>query len=323
MKNEFNFQEEVRCGYTICKEMKEVWHIQLLMLEKFLSVCKKYNLTAYAAGGTMLGAIRHKGYIPWDDDIDMDMLREDYDKFLEIAPQEFDEPFFFQSAYTDKGYYRGHAQIRYNHTAAILPREMKRAYHQGIFIDIFVIDGVPADDNAKSTLIQHTRNIIFGLRHRYYPPTKLDPFRYFKIKQKIKKFCGKDSDHTLYRKFEDCLRQYPADACEYVAPLSYAPVNTRFYRKRKWYAETIEMPFEHINIPVSARYHDILTKQYGDYMKPAQAPSEHGDILFSTKVNYQVILKKLRPKNAIQSGIRNLMRHIGKKKAKSRFYDRE
>ncbi len=68
--------EEVRCDYTITHEMKKIWAVELDLLEKLLNVCKKHGIKIFASGGTLLGAIRHKGMIPWDDDIDMMMFRE-------------------------------------------------------------------------------------------------------------------------------------------------------------------------------------------------------------------------------------------------------
>ena len=104
--------EEVRCGYTVTKQMKEVWAVELDMLEKLLSVCKKHDIKIFASGGTMLGAVRHQGFIPWDDDIDMMMFRDDYEKLCKVAQEEFEYPYFFQTEYTDVGSLRGHAQLR-------------------------------------------------------------------------------------------------------------------------------------------------------------------------------------------------------------------
>ena len=143
-----NLEEETRKGYTISKKMKSIWNIQMKMVKKVLTVCKKYNLKIWADGGTLLGTVREHGYIPWDDDVDLVMLREDYNKLLEIAPKEFKDPYFFQCAYTDKFYPRGHSQIRYNGTTAILPTEINCKFNQSIFIDIFVL--------KSATIIQYT-----------------------------------------------------------------------------------------------------------------------------------------------------------------------
>ena len=76
------FEEEIRCGYTVSAAMKRVWSIQLELLAVFQRVCREQGLRYFAAGGTLLGAVRHGGYIPWDDDIDLVMLRADYERFL-------------------------------------------------------------------------------------------------------------------------------------------------------------------------------------------------------------------------------------------------
>ena len=84
-KPEF-YKEEIRCGYTVDEKTKRVWAVQLEMLDEVERICKANGLKYFADSGTLIGAIRHEGYIPWDDDIDLVMLREDYDKFVQIAP---------------------------------------------------------------------------------------------------------------------------------------------------------------------------------------------------------------------------------------------
>ena len=113
----------------------------LEMAKVFHKFCQENDIKYYMLGGTMLGAIRHKGFIPWDDDIDFIMMRKDYDKLVKIASEEFKGPYFFQCTYTDDGYYCGHGQIRNVETAAIGRSELGKKYCRGIDIDIFVLDG--------------------------------------------------------------------------------------------------------------------------------------------------------------------------------------
>ena len=129
--------------FLITPEKRKIWEIELKLVEKVFEVCRKYNLSIVSSSGTTIGAVRENGFIPWDDDIDLEMLRPDYDKLVSIASKEFQSPFFFQCAYTDKNYVRGHAQVRMNGTAAILRQDIFCDFHQGIFIDIFVFDAVP------------------------------------------------------------------------------------------------------------------------------------------------------------------------------------
>ena len=112
MESKDFYKEEVRCGYTVTEKTKKVWAVQLAMLDEVERICRKYGLSYFADSGTLIGCIRDKGYIPWDDDIDLVMLREDYDKFLTVAQKELADPLLLQTYRTEKNYLRGHAQIR-------------------------------------------------------------------------------------------------------------------------------------------------------------------------------------------------------------------
>ena len=118
--------EEIRNGYVVSSQMKEVWAIELDLLVEFDRVCKEIGVKYFLDSGTLLGAVRHKGFIPWDDDIDVSMLREDYDRLVQRGPSLFKAPYFFQCAYTDEGYYRFHAQLRNSETTGMLPYEKHR-----------------------------------------------------------------------------------------------------------------------------------------------------------------------------------------------------
>lgn len=122
--------------------------IQLEMLIDFDKVCKKHNLNYFLFGGTLLGAVRHGGYIPWDDDIDVVMPRDDLDKLEQIAQREFNDNYFFQNVNTDINYPLGIYKLRKNNTLFVEMAAGNNS-HNGIYIDIFPLDKVDASDVAK------------------------------------------------------------------------------------------------------------------------------------------------------------------------------
>ena len=96
------FLEEERNGFVVSAGMKRIWAVELDLLNEFARVCEENGLKWFAHAGTMLGAVRHQGFIPWDDDIDLLMPREDYERFCRLAPTAFSHPYFFQNEQTDR-----------------------------------------------------------------------------------------------------------------------------------------------------------------------------------------------------------------------------
>lgn len=299
------FEEEIRCGYTISSEMKKVWAVQLDLLYTFDQVCKKNNITYFASGGTMLGAIRHKGYIPWDDDIDVMMMRDQYQKLCKIATTEFQKPYFFQTEYTDKGSLRGHAQLRNSNTTGILKNELKKMYsfNQGIFIDIFPLDAVI--DNKKLFYYQSKKALkykkmafrISNLTYRYdISETKGIKKAMKALAHQLLKldFLNILTEERMYRKFETECQKYNDKNTEYISTLSLDFTNKNFFKCRKDFEKTVLFDFEVMQIPVSKEYDHALKQRYGNYMEFKQDKSLHGDIIFDTQKSYLDYLKSIK-----------------------------
>ncbi|MEG2184652.1 MAG: LicD family protein [Cloacibacillus sp.] len=131
-------------------ELKILHQRMLELLNEFERLCNILEIQYIAIGGTLLGAIRHHGFIPWDDDIDVALKREDYEKFLNLAARELGKEFFLQTFETDPGTTAYQAKLRLNGTLFIESSTIKRNMHQGIFLDIFPLDEIPRNgDESK------------------------------------------------------------------------------------------------------------------------------------------------------------------------------
>ena len=133
------FREEIRNDFLVTGERKKIWGIQLDLFFEFKRVCEKYNLKYFLFFGSLLGAVRHNGFIPWDDDIDLGMPREDYEKLLTHADA-FNTPYFLQNHKTDKCFYYSHTKLRNSNTSCINRAFKHQPFNQGMDLDIHPID---------------------------------------------------------------------------------------------------------------------------------------------------------------------------------------
>lgn len=300
MKYVSNFEDEVVCDFLVTSEMKRVRNVQLEMLDMVDKLCKKHGIVYYGDSGTLIGAIRHGGYIPWDDDIDIVMKREDYNKFIEIASKEFKEPFFVQTVYTDPGYFRTHAQIRNSNTTAILKteRDFKYKFNQGIFIDILPLDEIP--DNKILFSIQKFRLkvlkfiMLFGYQGMKAEKGKLvkniivNTFIVPLLCKLIIKILG---FKRVYRKFEKVCSMYNGKGNKRISFLSLRLGLESKLFDIKCFDGVKRVKFENQMMDIPIGYDKRLRKEYGDYMKMVKAPSAHGDTIFDSDKSYKEYIK--------------------------------
>lgn len=307
---DFNTEEEYRDGYLVKAEMKKVWAVELDLLQRFIEHCRRHNLRCWVEGGTLLGAVRHKGFIPWDDDVDLAMPREDYDRLCQIGNEGLEPPYFMQTAYSDVDYFRAHAQFRRSDTAAIRPSDCFQPFNQGIFIDIFPLDAAPDDMELVAAARKRSVKIFKFLKskntHCLSSGRLLLIFRKLRARYTVKKVGWT----YIYRKAEDEMRalaKHPHTRVGEITTLGLKPLwNIDCFK------ETVWLPFENIMVPAPGDYDYFLRQEFGDnYMTPIQAPSAHGELIFSTDRCYTELLPKARRDFRI-SAVKRLYKKITK-----------
>uniref|UniRef100_UPI004056AC82 LicD family protein n=1 Tax=Agathobacter sp. TaxID=2021311 RepID=UPI004056AC82 len=243
-------------------DLKRLQNEQLAILEELKRVCVENNLTFYIAYGSCLGAIRHKGFIPWDDDIDILMPVEDYDYLMKLANQ-FRSPFFLQNQETDPGFTPAIARVRKNGTACIEKDDLGIKCHQGIFIDIY------PQYNYPDKLIERAKIIVYSIIHRILISNR-PPLNHGMIIKGIgivvlKVLGGKNREQRI----KNCKKQLRAyKNTKYVADLYGMDLTlTRVIKyKKEWFGEPQWVEFEGRMMPIPTNAHAYLTERYGDYM---------------------------------------------------------
>lgn len=299
-------QSETRNEYFISTEMKEVWAVELDLLSHLLQVAQSHNIPLWVGDGTLLGTIRHHGMIPWDDDIDVIMFREDYDKLCRIAQKEFVYPYFFQINETDPWSLRGHAQLRRSDTTGMLRGDStKYPYNQGIFIDIFPIDNKINDESLFIKQLEnakHYKELAIACRSLRF----LSDERPLSASKKVKRFIKKTLLGNLYaanyfaRKETYYRTLYNNQETEEVLEYVFAfDRKERYVYQRKWFAQTMYLPFEFLTVPVPIGYEEILTTFYGNWHEFVKGASAHGGVIFNTRMGYKDYIKQLDTQNII------------------------
>ena len=284
---------EVRAGVPVGAELKAVWKVMLDILEVFIGVCEKHHLTYWLEGGSMLGAVRHKGFIPWDDDIDVAMPRADFEKLQKILPGELPPHLFMQTSETDPEYAAPLMKIRDSRTTGIDSYHVKCGlkFNMGVFVDVNPIDVWVEDVSQRRRMF---RAALFwkGVR-RYLYYRKLTSFA-DRIKRCVAHLllCML-GNRKMYELRENPFRKL---VCNSESDFAIIPAHYGWDEKTlikgEWIKDFVEVPFEYLKVKIPIGYEQRLTTMYGDWKTPRKGGAFHGDIIFDVNRSYVEVLRE-------------------------------
>lgn len=258
-----NVQKSCEEYHLTEEELKQVQKIQKELICEVKRICRKCHIHFNMVGGTMLGAIRHKDYIPWDDDADIGFLREEYEKFREACRTELNhEKYYIQDLRDTEGYRWGYGKLRRRNTEFIRLGQEFMPYEQGISIDLMPFDNVP--DRAWERKIHFFRCFLFrkvfwsevGSRTEKNPGIRL---LYRMLRRIPRKWMLK-----RYQRFIDRERRKNT---QLVRILTFPTPKGVYGYQREWYTRLRRYPFGDMQLPGAEDYDEYLHVKYGDYME--------------------------------------------------------
>ena len=265
------FLGETRDGFYIEPMMKCAWAAQLEVLEVIRGICEKHNIQYFAAYGTLLGAVRHKGFIPWDDDVDILLLRKDYDRFWKVAPAELPDDYRIQSPYTINDYPTSFGRIVNTWTVSYDPEQLIK-FHGCPYIvgvDICPLDTLPINPEQEERL-----TMIVDILASTFKNYEADPDSVLELLPDLEELCNMKFDMTkkigtqLMQTIDRVSKRYNNTKGNIVAYLPSLSKNHKHYKK-EWFEKSVKLPFENITLPVPENYDAVLSVMYGsNYMTP-------------------------------------------------------
>lgn len=288
-------ETEKRNDYSISDKMKRTWKVELNILDEIDRICKKNNITYFLVHGSLLGAVRHKGFIPWDDDLDIAMKRADYELFLQVAPKELPHPLaLVLPQYEDDLWWGPYARLMNLNTTAILPQFIGKEGHQGIWVDILPIDYCTEDEKLLKRKLRKLKRLHMLIQAKVYKRDGVtigDLGRIGTLKYKI--LSSFYSKNNLCIKLNNTMQLYGEESAEVAFFTNYQKIKTF---SSHIFDSTVLMDFEGRKIACPVGYKDYLFRSLGgDYMKfppeEERKPKHRG--IFDPDVQYTTYQAKL------------------------------
>ncbi len=291
----------VKIDDKLMAQTRAIQKLDLVLLKEFDTVCRKIGVNYFICGGTMLGFMRHGGFIPWDDDIDVGMLRADYDKFIKEAGKYLGKDFFLQTRQSDPKIPYLFSKVRLNGTSYITQYNEKRDFHKGICLDLFPFDYVPNSPAQRHRFVQKAlfwSNVHFETVNRQIEKIRYDNkpenisewFARIKSELKRKLICLvplKLTQHLYIRKATKLNKQ--AKELKLTTVASFLPDYT--YIDVSDIMPYQDIDFEGIRIMALKDMDKFLTMQYGDYHKLPLLHNRVGHDLITWSVDDDIARK--------------------------------
>ena len=284
-----NLEKENICGYEVSAQMKRLWAMELDIVKQFVTVCEKHQVKYWIMGGTLLGAVRHKGFIPWDNDIDLAMPRKDFNKLLRIGPEAFQSPLFFQTPVTENArFFRTFVRIRNGNGTASFQDEYDLGINGGVFIDIFCLDEIPDSPLKRKCYFRKINEIAKMARFAFQRSLKGGIWN--TIKHSLQKLVysmvlKKPDTAQLFNLYQKEAGRYAGQGKHSLAHQAFG-YNPHFVWDAKDWEKTVLLPFEEIMLCAPAGYDAILRHQYGDYMQIPEDKATHDVYHFNPDIPY-------------------------------------
>ena len=247
-------------------ELKQLQQTQIEIIAEVDRICKKHGIRYNMVGGTMLGAIRHKGYIPWDDDADIGFLRDEYEKFRAICRTELDpDKFYMQDLRDTPGYRWGYGKLRRCGTEFVRLNQEKMPYGMGISIDLMPFDNVPDGEFARRW--HFLRCFIY--RKFFWSHIGKDTAAHWwqRLCFRVMDLIPMETLASSYSDFIEQCRSYGRTDLVRILTFPTPKGEGIFGYERRWYEELEDYPFEQLQLPGAADYDGYLKVKYGSYMK--------------------------------------------------------